>query len=93
MPETITDQIERITFHNPENGFAVLKVKIPRRKDLTAVIGNVTSATAGEHMEATGTWVVDPNHGPQFKAQDIRTAHPASAEGTERYLGAGAKPC
>jgi len=90
MPETITGQIERITFHNPDNGFAVLKVKIPRRKDLATVIGSVTSAAAGEHLEATGTWVVDQNHGPQFKAHDIRTAHPASAEGIERYLASGA---
>ena len=26
MPETLTGLIERVTYHNPENGFAVLRV-------------------------------------------------------------------
>ena len=28
MPETLKGLIERVTYHNPENGFAVLKVKV-----------------------------------------------------------------
>jgi exodeoxyribonuclease V alpha subunit len=28
MPETLKGLIERVTFHNPENGFAVLKVQV-----------------------------------------------------------------
>ena len=28
MPETLTGQIERVTYHNAENGFAVLRVKV-----------------------------------------------------------------
>lgn len=90
MPETLAGQIERITYHNPENGFAVLRVKVRGRKDLVTVVGNVPSVTAGEHLEATGSWVVQQDHGPQFKAQDIRTAQPASAEGIRRYLASGA---
>jgi exodeoxyribonuclease V alpha subunit len=53
------------------------------------VVGNATSVTPGEHLEATGRWIVDREHGPQFKADDIRTAHPASAEGILRYLASG----
>ena len=52
MPETLSGQIERVTFHNPENGFAVLKAKVKGRRDLATVVGNVTSVTAGEHLEA-----------------------------------------
>jgi hypothetical protein len=26
MPETVQGLIDRVTYHNPENGFAVLKV-------------------------------------------------------------------
>jgi len=29
MPENLKGLIERVTYHNPENGFAVLKVGVP----------------------------------------------------------------
>jgi exodeoxyribonuclease V alpha subunit len=90
MPETLHGLIERVTFHNPENGFAVLKVKVNGRQDLVTVVGNTTSVSAGEHLEASGQWVVDREHGQQFKAEELKTTHPASAEGIERYLASGA---
>ena len=58
MPETLKGLIERVTYHNPENGFAVLKVVVKGRQDLVTVVGSTTSVTAGEHLEATGKWVV-----------------------------------
>lgn len=90
MPETLTGLIERVTYHNPENGFAVLKVVVKGRHDLVTVVGNTTSVTAGEHLEATGKWMVDREHGQQFKADELKTTHPASAEGIEKYLASGA---
>ena len=90
MPETLKGLIERVTYHNPENGFAVLKVQVKGRRDLVTVIGSTTSVTAGEHVEAAGQWVVDREHGQQFKADELKTTHPASAEGIEKYLASGA---
>ena len=90
MPETLKGLIERVTYHNPENGFAVLKVKVKGRQDLVTVLGSTTSVTAGEHVEATGRWVVDQQHGQQFKSDELKTTHPASAEGIEKYLASGA---
>ncbi len=90
MSETLQGLIERVTYHNPENGFAVLRVKVKSRQDLVTVVGNTTSVSAGEHLEATGRWVVDREHGQQFKADELKTSHPASAEGIERYLASGA---
>jgi len=90
MPETLTGLVERVTYHNPENGFAVLRVVVKGRQDLVTVIGSTTSVSAGEHLEATGKWVVDREHGQQFKADELKTTHPASAEGIEKYLASGA---
>jgi len=90
MAETLNGSIERVTFHNPENGFAVLKVKVKARQDLVTVIGSTSSVTAGEHLEASGRWVVDREHGQQFKADQLKTTHPASVDGIERYLASGA---
>lgn len=90
MPESIKGLIERVTYHNPDNGFAVLKVVVKGRQNLVTVVGSTTSVTAGEHVEATGKWVVDREHGQQFKADELKTTHPASAEGIEKYLASGA---
>ncbi len=90
MPETLSGLIERVTYHNPDNGFAVLQVKIKGREALVPVVGKTTSVTAGEHLEASGCWVIDREHGQQFKADQMKTTHPASAEGIEKYLASGA---
>ena len=90
MPENLTGLSERVTFHNPEIGFAVLRVKVKGRKDLVTVTGSTTSVTAGEHVEANGRWVIDRQHGQQFKAEELKTTHPASAQGIEKYLASGA---
>jgi exodeoxyribonuclease V alpha subunit len=90
MPENLTGLIERVTYHNPENGFAVLRVKVKGRAELVTVTGSTTSVTAGEHVEASGHWVIDRQHGQQFKADELKTTHPASAEGIEKYLASGA---
>jgi exodeoxyribonuclease V alpha subunit len=93
MPEKLAGLIERVTFHNPENGFAVLKVVVKGRSDLVTVVGNTTSVSAGEHLQATGRWVVDREHGQQFKADELKVSHPASPEGIEKYLASGAIRC
>ncbi len=87
--ETLSGSIERVTFHNVENGFAVLRVKVRGHADLVTVVGNATSVTAGEYCTATGHWIIDRQHGRQFKAAELTTTHPASAEGIVRYLAAG----
>jgi exodeoxyribonuclease V alpha subunit len=90
MPEQLVGLIERVTFHNPENGFAVLKVQVKGQREPITVVGSLTAVNAGEHVTATGTWVMDRQHGQQFKADDLRTSQPTSAEGIERYLASGA---
>ena len=34
--------------------------------------------------------MIDQDHGQQFKADELKTTHPASAEGIEKYLASGA---
>lgn len=90
MPETLKGVIERVTYHNPQNGFVVLRVAVTGKKDIVTVVGQVTSVTAGEHVQATGRWVVDREHGAQFKAEQLQTTHPTSVAGIEKYLASGA---
>src|SRR5436190_983182 len=88
MAEKLIGVIERVTFHNPENGFVVLRVVANARGQVT-VVGSMPQARAGESIEAQGTWINDRDHGLQFKAEEIRTSPPHSREGLIRYLGSG----
>ena len=88
-PETLEGTVERVTYHNAENGFSVIQVKVRGRRDPVTVVGYLAAAIAGEFVEATGGWVIDKQHGQQFRAESIRTTHPATPEGMERYLGSG----
>ena len=78
-----------MTFHNEDNGFAVLKVKARGKRDLVPVVGHVASISAGEYIHALGVWITDRSHGLQFKADFLKTTPPTTAEGIEKYLGSG----
>ena len=41
--ETLVGSVERVTFHNDDNAFAVLKVKARGKRDLVPVVGHVAS--------------------------------------------------
>ncbi len=90
MGERLAGTIERVTFHNPENGFCVLRVAVPGERELTTVVGKLTTVAPGEHLEAQGHWTLDRQHGRQFQAEQLQTSPPASLAGIERYLGSGA---
>jgi exodeoxyribonuclease V alpha subunit len=89
MAEKLSGIIERVTFHNPDTGFVVLRAQARGRRGLVTVVGNLPSAVAGEYFEATGEWVFDREHGEQFKAAELRCTPPHTAQGIEKYLGSG----
>jgi exodeoxyribonuclease V alpha subunit len=89
MPETLSGVIERVTFHNPENGFVVLRVQAKGKRGQVTVVGKLPRAVAGEYLEAAGTWEQEPDHGLQFKADELRTTPPHTVEGIEKFLGSG----
>jgi exodeoxyribonuclease V alpha subunit len=87
--EQMSGLIERVTFHNDDSGFCVLRVKAKGQRDDVTVVGSLPSVTAGEWLTAEGWWVRDKEHGLQFKATILKTVPPTTTEGIERYLGSG----
>ena len=79
--ESLSELIERVTFHNEENGWAVLKVKAKRHRDLVAVVGSLASVSGGEWMTAEGQWVQDKEFGLQFRADMLNSTAPSTKEG------------
>ncbi len=87
--EALSGVVERVVFHNPENGFAVMRVRVRGRGQPVAVVGRLPVVSQGETIQASGAWRNDPSHGVQFQARRLAVSPPDSLEGMRRYLGSG----
>jgi exodeoxyribonuclease V alpha subunit len=87
--ELIAGMVERVSFHNADTGFCVLRVKARGQRDLVTVVGHAATISAGEFIQASGGWINDRRHGIQFKAAFLKTSPPTTLDGIERYLGSG----
>src|SRR3972149_2701371 len=91
--------VERNPFHNPENGYPVLRLRpdsarsargsLSANDGLTTVVGNLPEVSPGEHLRLQGHWDKHPKHGSQFKAEVCEQPLPATVAGIENYLGSG----
>ena len=90
ITETIRGIVDRVTFHNPDNGWSVLRVlpfNNPHQQE--TVIVHQTKVFAGATMEFQGAWIVHPKFGRQFKATKATEKKPATTAALEKYLGSG----
>ena len=87
--EALSGVVERVVFHNPDNGFAVMRVRVRGHGGPVAVVGRLPVVSQGETIQASGSWRNDPNHGVQFQARQLAVSPPDSLEGIRRYLGSG----
>ena len=89
--------VERITYHNEENGYTVAKLTPERsqtggfdaRSREITFVGNLPSVNVGESVELSGRWTVHGDYGRQFAVESMRTVLPATIAGIEKYLGSG----
>ena len=79
ITEKLKGIVERVTYHNPDNGWSVLRVapfNSPGRQETVTV--HQTKVYAGATMEFRGAWSVHPQFGRQFKASEAIEKKPAS---------------
>ncbi|ODN70170.1 SF1B family DNA helicase RecD2 [Methylobrevis pamukkalensis] len=88
----IDGTVDRVTFHNAENGFTVLKVRVAGQREPVSLVGHFPTIVAGEKLQAEGDWVTDRTHGLQFRAERVSTRPPTAREAIARYLGSGMVP-
>ena len=88
MPVRATVKI--LTFHNPDNGYSVLRLTEAGTGRLITAVGNFPKLSPGESVELDGEWTRHETFGEQFKAVAWRLIPPDSLEAMERYLGGGA---
>jgi exodeoxyribonuclease V alpha subunit len=94
--DTLRGVVERITYHNEENGYTVAKLApesgqraIFGAEREVAIIGNMVGVNVGESVELTGRWTVHPEYGKQFAVEQMKPILPATVAGMEKYLGSG----
>jgi exodeoxyribonuclease V alpha subunit len=90
ISETLRGVVDRVTYHNPDNGWSVLKVsRFDQPGPPETVVVHQTQVFAGATMTFTGSWTVHPKYGRQFRASTAVERKPASAAALEKYLGSG----
>lgn len=87
--ETLRGEIQRITFTNDENGYAVVRLKVAGYSEPVTAVGTIISPKAGDLLKLTGRWVVHPRFGKQFQFEASTKVMPTTAKGIEAYLASG----
>ncbi len=87
--DEIHGYIERITFQNADNGYTIARLKESGKKDLTTVVGTLTSVQVGESVRCKGFWKNDINYGYQFQVKEYEVERPSSEKGIKKYLSSG----
>ena len=86
--DTIKVYVENCIYRNEQNGYCVLDC-VEDGEELVAV-GTFTGDVQGENLELTGSMIIHPAYGPQFKAVSYRVIRPTDENGILRYLSSGA---
>jgi exodeoxyribonuclease V alpha subunit len=87
--QTIVGTVDRVTYHNEQNGYTVLRFQIPGHSDPVTVVGNFPAVSPGESLRLSGLWSTHPQYGDQFKAIEYSVTRPATIAGIQKYLGSG----
>lgn len=87
--ESLTGTLDRVVFHNEENGWTVFRMSVEGRDDPVAVVGVMAKPEPGSRIRAQGRWVNHPRFGRQFQMEAWKEELPATEEGIRLFLASG----
>ncbi len=85
--EQIEGAVTSVIFHNNENGYSVVKLKVDG-EEVTAV-GTMPGICGGIQVTLDGVWTNHPTYGPQFRAEHMEQRLPTESESIYDYLASG----
>lgn len=85
LNDTLEGVICDIIYKNDENGYTVARAELDDGGEIT-VVGAMPFLGVGEHISATGSYTVHPQHGPQFQVESYLREMPADVAGIYAYL-------
>ena len=89
MNQSYKGFIDRLTYHNPENGYTIARLVVEGQRERIAIVGTLASIQEGESVEVEGVWTNHPKYGKQFKVEHYKAVYPSTLEGMQKYLGSG----
>ena len=75
MSETVEIRratVKTVTFHNPDNGWSVVKLLKPGEVMPFTAVGTMPRVTPGEMVELAGTWIKHDTFGEQFTVAVVK---------------------
>src|SRR3989441_11867382 len=87
--EVLAGLVERVTFHNEENGFCVLRVKARGHRDLVTVVGYTAAIAAVERVGASGEWNIVRARGALVRVLFVRRLASESVAGLAMIRNSG----
>jgi exodeoxyribonuclease V alpha subunit len=87
--EIVRGVIDRITFHNQQNGYSVLQVTVKGKKQKITVVGNIINPRPGADIVARGSYIEHAKFGSQLQAISIIESVPTTTDGIQKYLSSG----
>lgn len=87
--EEIYGYIDSVVFAESEKGFTVARLKEPRKKELTCIVGIMPSVQPGETIRCKGGWKIHPEYGQQFEVKEFELQAPSDLMGIQKYLESG----
>ncbi len=87
--EEICGYIDSIVFTESEKGFTVARLKEPKKKDPTCIVGIMPSIQPGETIRCKGFWKIHPEYGQQFEVKSFDLQAPSDLIGMQKYLESG----
>lgn len=88
-PEELHGLLERVVFHNEENGYTVFRLKIDDKIDPVSVVGYMNNPQPGANLRVWGSWENNPRWGKQFKMEGSEQEMPTTLDGISQYLSSG----
>jgi exodeoxyribonuclease V alpha subunit len=88
MSEEIEGYVNKIVFHNDENGYTVLSLQ--SEEDEVTCVGSFPFISEGEFLQAEGIYTDHAVYGLQFLIESFAFKEPKDLLSMERYLGSGA---
>jgi len=89
--EKITGIVEKIIFHNRDNGYYILSVELPNDESVT-ITAYHPSMHEGITYEFEGNWIHHPRFGKQMKTNKVFEVPPNTKEGLRAYLASSFFP-
>lgn len=87
--EVLQGELQKISYHNSENGWTVVRMRTDEKELPITVVGHFGQVTVGEYYELHGEWVQHAQYGRQFKVSRFSQIYPQSLSGVLRYLKSG----